>query len=295
MVNINKHLLLILLLLISNMCHAFEWTKHTITSQGITIPYSKCVIVSGATTDKPYLVMYLHGGTSKGSDNEKQLLEPAIESIATYMQEHGISAIFLIPQCPADKSWGGPMNNVLKSLIDSYATTGVTDANRIYLFGGSMGGTGTWGMVSAYPNIFAAAMPVAGNPSKCVAANVAHVPVLTVMGTADNIMSIAAVNTFVDQVRALGGEVQFDIEEDWTHEKTCINSYTTSRLDWVFAHMRGTESAVNNVIGADEVVHTVWYTTDGNHLMQQPQHSGIYVQHTITKSGIVNIRKLMLR
>lgn len=46
------------------------------------------------------------------------------------------------------------------------------DGDRIYILGGSMGGTGTWSMASAYPGLFAAAMPVAGNPSKSIAENV---------------------------------------------------------------------------------------------------------------------------
>ena len=45
-------------------------------------------------------------------------------------------------------------------------------------------------MLSSYPGLFAAAMPVAGKASKCNAENVAATPVLTVMGTADKIMKI---------------------------------------------------------------------------------------------------------
>ena len=60
-----------------------------------------------------------------------------------------------------------------------------------------MGGTGTWTMLSSYPGLFAAAMPVAGKASKCNAENVAATPVLTVMGTADKIMKIDVVQDFI--------------------------------------------------------------------------------------------------
>lgn len=82
------------------------------------------------------------------------------------------------------------IKTVIKSLIDSYTAKSEVDRQRIYMLGGSMGGTGTWSILSTYPNIFAAAMPAAGNPSRCDASNVATTPVFTVMGTMDKIMSI---------------------------------------------------------------------------------------------------------
>lgn len=101
-----------------------------------------------------------------------------------------------------------------------------------------MGGTGTWTMLSSYPGLFAAAMPVAGKASKCNAENVAATPVLTVMGTADKIMKIDVVQDFIDRLTALRNDNRFEIEDGWTHETTCKKSYTTSRLDWVFRHKR---------------------------------------------------------
>ena len=144
----------------------------------------------------------------------------------------------LVPQCPKNGSWGGSMNNILKSLIDNYALTGAIDDKRIYIFGGSMGGTGTWSMVASYPGLFAAAMPVAGNTSAVYATKVAATPIYTVMGTADTIMSYTAVTEFVKQIKANGGEVKLDIEEGWTHENTCEQSYTDARLAWVFGHTK---------------------------------------------------------
>ncbi len=55
------------------------------------------------------------------------------------------------------------MTGVLRALVLSYTDDGSADADRMYIFGGSMGGTGTWTMLSTCPELFAAAMPVAGN------------------------------------------------------------------------------------------------------------------------------------
>lgn len=207
------------------------------TYEGVNIPYREAEI--NVEDGVPAaLVIYLHGGTSKGSDNEAPIAEPGVDSIKTYLRDSGKDALFLVPQCAADKSWGATMNSALKALIDEQVASGKIDTKRIYIFGGSMGGSGTWSLLSAYPGLFAAAMPVAGNPAGCIAANVAQTPLFTVMGTDDRIMSLDPVSNFIAQLKYVGGECNFEVESGWTHEMTCIQSYTTDRLDWVFSHTK---------------------------------------------------------
>lgn len=67
------------------LAHAFNASKEQITTLGITMGYRKCVITNENSTEAPILVVYLHGGSSKGNDNEKQLLEPGTDSIARYL------------------------------------------------------------------------------------------------------------------------------------------------------------------------------------------------------------------
>lgn len=274
----------------SMLAHAFNASKEQITTLGITMGYRKCVITNENSTEAPILVVYLHGGSSKGNDNEKQLLEPGTDSIARYLETHGINAIFLIPQCPTDKSWGGPMNTMLKAMIDRYASKGVADANRIYIFGGSMGGTGTWGMLSAYPNFFAAAMPVAANPSKTVVENVATTPACTVMGTADAIMKVETAASFVEELKALDDDVRMDVEEGWTHETTCIQSYTTARLEWVFSHRRGTPSAILRPTSVSQVVSSQFFPIDGKRL-SNPVASKLIIRRDILADGTTKVTK----
>lgn len=274
----------------SMLAHAFNASKEQITTLGITMGYRKCVITNENSTEAPILVVYLHGGSSKGNDNEKQLLEPGTDSIARYLETHGINAIFLIPQCPTDKSWGGPMNTMLKAMIDRYASEGVADSNRIYIFGGSMGGTGTWGMLSAYPNFFAAAMPVAANPSKTVVENVATTPACTVMGTADAIMKVETAASFVEELKALDDDVRMDVEEGWTHETTCIQSYTTARLEWVFSHQRDTPSAISRPTSVSQVVSSQFFSIDGKRL-SNPVASKLIIRRDILADGTTKVTK----
>lgn len=210
--------------------------KKSITTEVQTLPYHELTFSSKSHIEKPCLVIYLHGGTSRGEDNEAQMNEVGIDSISNYLKAHQKNTIFLVPQCPSGGAWLGPAQATLGSLIAQYVNEGKVDDKKIYIFGGSMGGTGTWGMLAAYPELFAAAMPVAADPTK-VGEYTSHTPVLTVMGTADVIMNKGKAQNFVEQLKAQGIEANIEVGEGWTHEATCIQSYTTSRLDWVFSHL----------------------------------------------------------
>ena len=77
-------------------------------------------------------------------------------------------------------------------------------------------------------------MPCAANPKGMVAENVAKTPVYNVMGLADKIMNAdvrAIAEDFINQLKALGDDVQYETVEGWSHETTCIQSYTAARLD----------------------------------------------------------------
>lgn len=209
--------------------------KKSITTDVMSLPYHELTFVSKSNTEKPCLALYLHGGSSRGSDNQTQMGEVGIDSISNYLKAHQKNAIFVVPQCPSNGAWLGPAQSVLGTLIAQYVNEGKVDAKQVYIFGGSMGGTGTWGMLAAYPDLFAAAMPVAADPSK-TGVYTSKTPVFTVMGTADVIMNLETARTFVERLKAQGVETKFDTGDGWTHEVTCIESYTTPRLDWVFSH-----------------------------------------------------------
>ena len=163
----------------------------------------------------------------------------------------------------------------MNELLKSYVNEGTVDADRVYVMGGSMGGTGTWCQLSYFPNFYAAAMPVAGNPTGMNATNVATTPVLTVMGTADSMMSIPDVETFMADVIAAGGSVQLDTEEGWSHPTTCEQSYTDERLDWLFAQIRGAETGIRE-IGSIAKPSPIIYDLSGR--PQSHPASGIYIK-----------------
>ncbi len=213
------------------------FSKEVFTVDKSVLPYRKAV-VTGSEEGKSMLVVYLHGGTSKGSDNEKQIQEAGVAEILSFLKGYKKNAMMLVPQCPSDKNWLGDELGVVRALIKNYTDSGLADASRLFVMGGSMGGTGTWNMIANYPDVFAAAMPVAGNPTGLDAMKTSKTPLYTVMGTSDRIMSVSAVQDFLKKMDSFEAVYKIDVENGWSHENTCEKSYTSERLTWVFGHTR---------------------------------------------------------
>lgn len=239
-----KHRILIFFVLLSFICcdkssssvPETTFSKESFSEGDMTLQYRKATI--SGLGDKASLVIYLHGGSSKGDDNETQMQEPSINTISTWLSDNKLKAIMIVPQCPQDKAWTGSMQDAIVRLIQTYIDQGMVDTSRIYILGGSMGGTGTWNIISKHPELFAAAMPVAGNPTGLDAEAVSATPLFTVMGTADKLMKISNVENFLKKMDNYNAEYMFDLEEGWTHEDVCKNSYTGERLDWIFRHTK---------------------------------------------------------
>lgn len=184
------------------------------------------------------------------------------------------------------------MQNALASLLQSYIERGVADADKVYILGGSIGGTGTWNMLANYPELFAAAMPVAGNPSGLSAEAVAKTPLFTVMGTADKIMKISNVEDFLKDMDTYNAEYKFEIEDGWTHEDVCKKSYTDERLDWLFKHTRGAETGIADIAENEgEAVNVMWYSISGKKLADAPKQKWIYIKTSIFANGSVSSKK----
>ncbi len=265
------------------------FTKQTYSYADLTVPYQKADIPG--LGDKASLVIYLHGGTSKGNDNEAQMQEPGVSDISTWLSENNRKAIMIVPQCPSNLSWLGTMQEAIVSLLQTYIDRGAADAAKVYILGGSMGGTGTWNMLSNHPGFFAAAMPVAGNPTGLNAEAVSQTPLFTVMGTADKIMQISNVETFLDDMDSYDAEYKFNIEEGWTHEDVCTKSYTTERLNWLFQHTKDTSTGIANIDAEREAVKVAWYTVSGQKLTSEPKQKGVYVKTSVYGDGSVSSKK----
>lgn len=159
--------------------------------------------------EKYPLVLFLHGAGERGNDNEKQLTHGG-QMFLNPVNREKYPAFVLFPQCPESGYWayenrpqsfiptqmpvGKEMPSVfqaVKELLDMYLANPQVDKSRIYIMGLSMGAMGTYDMVSRFPDIFAAAVPICGtvNPTRLSAAR--NVAFRIFHGDADDVVPVA--------------------------------------------------------------------------------------------------------
>ena len=155
------------------------------------LPY-RLYIPKNYDISKSYpLVLFLHGAGQRGDENIFQMDSYAMLFAQDSIQN--IQACFvLVPQCPWYDQWVNspwengsynidetPLSAPLSKVIDIIGILKndySIDNSRVYVTGLSMGGYGTWDIISRYPLMFAAAIPIcgAGDPSK--ANRIKHIP-----------------------------------------------------------------------------------------------------------------------
>lgn len=106
------------------------------------------------------LCIYLHGSSNTGSDLEKR--EPGANGFAAPEVYEDHPSIVIAPEAPAGTGAFKQVAPRISALIDHLEAHLPIDRDRIYVTGYSMGGRGTWALLLADKNRFAAAAPIAG-------------------------------------------------------------------------------------------------------------------------------------
>ncbi len=235
-----RHILTLAILAISACASAQTFDYGTYSDGTNTIQYRVAQINDGQAGPS-IMVTYLHGGSSVGEDNEKNLASFMETNILPYLQAHSVKALVFVPQCPAGRVWSEsgqaqPMSATLKKAIAQTASEyGVTD--NLFLMGGSAGGTGSWRMLSENPGYFKAALIAAGNPQGLDYEAIAKTPVYCVLSKADKVVKYASAYPEIAKIRQLpGADITLQVLSDASHAETCTGAYTDEALDKVFSY-----------------------------------------------------------
>ena len=108
------------------------------------------------------LVLFLHGGGERGTNNTAQInaIPEWANAFGNEETRENHPAFLLVPQSGTAR-WSDITGEVM-ALINQITANYSIDKNRIYIMGHSMGGMGSNAMLGAYPDFFAAAAPVCG-------------------------------------------------------------------------------------------------------------------------------------
>lgn len=159
------------------------------------------------------VVIYLHGGSQRGED----LTKLKVYGLPNLVDKgRNFPFIIVSPQCPDGKFWS--TDNWFDSLHTELIMKYRVDQKRIYLTGISMGGYGAWQTAVAYPNTFAAVLPLCGGcDDSTQICRVKHIPIWTFHGTADDLIPISETERLVNRLHACQGQVKFTRLENEGH------------------------------------------------------------------------------
>ena len=198
-----------------------------------------------ASGDKRWpLILFLHGAGERGTN----IWAVDIHGPSKYIVEHPDFPFILVsPQCPSEQSWS---NETVMGLLDEVMARYRVDPQRVYLTGLSMGGYGSWSLAAAYPERFAAVVPICGGGNLIDVLLSQHgfanaertaalkgLPIWAFHGAKDNVVPPAESERLVQAMKLAGaGEVKLTIYPEAAHnawEQTYANPelYT-----WLLQH-----------------------------------------------------------
>ena len=188
------------------------------------------------------LMLFLHGLGECG-DNELERVK--IHGPAKLVESQpDFPFVVVTPQClpPA-----GGMKDVptawkpepLIQLVDHVVAQMRIDPARVYVTGLSMGGYGTWRLVAAHPDRFAAALPICGGgePGE-MAGTLRRVPIWAFHGARDPVVPLSASQEMVDAVERAGGDVRLTVYPDVAHDSWTQTYNNREVYDWLLSHRR---------------------------------------------------------
>jgi len=187
----------------------------------------------GATRRKWPLMLFLHGKGECGEDIA--LVRKNGPPMLVGRAKQQLPFIVVSPQCRKDKWWDpGDLMKLLERVQSKLAV----DDRRIYVSGLSMGGFGTWAMITAYPKKFAAAVPICGGGNPALANKIKNLPVWVFHGDADETVPLERSQAMVDALEAARGKVQFTVYPGVGHDSWTRTYANPEVFDWLLKQKR---------------------------------------------------------
>lgn len=225
---------------------------HT-ADDGGTLPYRWYQPNTATADNKVPLVILLHGTSGRGVDNERQFTAANRAAITFFFAQHEHPCAIAVPQCPTDDQWvrtdyhpdrhqrpdlPGRTMALLDGLIHNrmFNETAV-DSTRVYVIGNSMGGYGTWDLISRVRQI-AAAVPICGGGDLEGSIRGIHIPTWVFHGAQDPIVSVEHSRRMVAFIRNLEVDIRYTEFPDAGHDIAERVFSTPGLAQWLFAQQR---------------------------------------------------------
>ena len=186
---------------------------------GARLPYRLFVPLGFDSSRKYPLLLWLHGGDGRGSDNVRQLNggnQIATHFFASDAVQLKLPMFLLLPQCPSGDNWSDPdLNEPTKWLTLAMGAVAEVqkefsiDSDRLYLAGQSMGGLGAWSTLQAYPGKWAAAMILSAYDTFTDIKALAQTPLWVFQGADDQTVPVILVRDMMKELRKARANLRY--------------------------------------------------------------------------------------
>ena len=267
-----KYIFPVLLSLLASVTSAHAATpadflfRNTETN-GSGMPYRIFVPPGYVATQAYPLIVFLHGSGEAGTNNTNQLNNSANGAMKLVSDANlAIGKTFMAaPQCPTNNScWaGGTQLAQLNTMLDRIAAEFSIDADRIHVTGLSMGGNGTWALVTNRPDRFASAVPMSGYGGTGSAASVSAIPFWYFHAINDGTVDVAGSRNQVNALRNANARVIYTEYATGDHG-IWQSAYATPLLfRWIMAQRRAQSiTSAAPVVRIEQPTGAATWTTD---------------------------------
>jgi gluconolactonase len=231
---------------------AFESRVFT-NDAGATLPYRLLVPENYSPGQKYPLVLFLHGAGERGSNNTAQL----VHGTKLYLEPANraqFPCFVIAPQCPTGQQWVNMQwsgdkgtqpaepSDAMKLVLGILHETGQEfsiDPNRVHVTGLSMGGYGTWDLITRFPGRFASGAPICDGGDDTVAAKAAKVPIWAFHSEDDPTVKVTRTRDMIAAIRKAGRHPHYF--EYWgLGHNSWTKAYSEPEfLPWMFAQRLG--------------------------------------------------------
>ena len=257
-VKLSRIALALFIALIGQLTFSQDFTaykKELFIQKQDTLPY-RILLPKNFKSDNTYpLILFLHGSGERGSDNELQLKHGASffmsDSITTKYP-----AIVVFPQCMAgmswhnaessstgdDKTWNFPNRHkpnkhlqLVEDLLDHLNKLYKIDKDKMYVGGLSMGGMGTFELVSRNPRLFAAAFPICGGANTNVARRLRRTSWWIFHGSDDQVVAPEYSIQIYEALERKNADARISIYEGVGHDSWTDAFAEPGLMRWLFS------------------------------------------------------------
>ncbi len=188
--------------------------------------------VPDETKENLPIIFQLHGAGERGNGGE-ELWKVEVHGLChVFTDEKNYECILIEPQCPIESFWVAYIQEI-NSFIDKVCEYFKADLKKVYLTGLSMGGFGTWYTAMAFPNKFAAIVPICGGGMPWNAA-VLKMPVWAFHGMEDDLVLPSNTIDMVNALKKAGRNVKMSLFEDVGHG-VWVNAYNDELVNWLLS------------------------------------------------------------